>query len=72
MRSALNVATRKPGPPAPGVTILAGKIRAGLDKADRLVESFLALAERRVIGRTTVASPIETRPGVGYRITDPS
>jgi signal transduction histidine kinase len=44
MRTALDVATRKPDPPAPGVTILAGKIRAGLDKADRLVESFLTLA----------------------------
>src|SRR5579862_6789244 len=38
MRTALDVATRKPGPPAPGVTILADKMRAGLDKADRLVE----------------------------------
>ena len=58
MRTALDVATRKPGPPAPGVTILAGKIRAGLDKADRLVESFLTLARAQhadVIGRTTVA-----------------
>jgi signal transduction histidine kinase len=44
MRTAVDVATRKPGPPAPGVTALAGKIRAGLDKADRLVESFLTLA----------------------------
>jgi signal transduction histidine kinase len=44
MRTALDVATRKPGPAAPGVTALAGKIRAGLDKADRLVESFLTLA----------------------------
>jgi signal transduction histidine kinase len=44
MRTALEVATRKPGPAAPGVTILAGKIQAGLDKADRLVESFLTLA----------------------------
>lgn len=44
MRTALEVATRKPGPPAPGVTNLAGKIRSGLDRADRLVESFLTLA----------------------------
>jgi signal transduction histidine kinase len=58
MRTALDVATRKPGPPAPGVTILAGKIRAGLDKADRLVESFLTLARAQhggAIRRTTVA-----------------
>jgi signal transduction histidine kinase len=58
MRTALDVATRKPGPPAPGVTILAGKIRAGLDKADRLVESFLTLARAQhggAIRRSTVA-----------------
>jgi signal transduction histidine kinase len=44
MRTALDVATRKLGPPVPAVAALAGKIRAGLDKADRLVESFLTLA----------------------------
>jgi signal transduction histidine kinase len=58
MRTALDVATRKPGPPAPGVTMLAGKIRAGLDKADRLVESFLTLARAQhggAISRSTVA-----------------
>ncbi len=43
MRTALDVATRKPGPP-PGATALAGKVRAGLDRADRLVESFLTMA----------------------------
>ena len=58
MRTALDVATRKPGPPAPGVTILAGKIRTGLDKADRLVESFLTLARAQhggTVHRSTVA-----------------
>jgi signal transduction histidine kinase len=57
MRTALDVATRKPGPPAPGVTILAGKIRAGLDRADRLVESFLTLARAQhggTVRRSTV------------------
>jgi signal transduction histidine kinase len=44
MRTAVDVATRKPGPPAPGVAALASKVRAGLDRADRLVESFLTLA----------------------------
>jgi signal transduction histidine kinase len=44
MRTALDVATNKPAPPAPGVTALAGKVRLGLDKADRLVENFLTLA----------------------------
>ena len=58
MRTALDVASRKPGPPVPGVTILAGKIRAGLDKADRLVESFLTLARAQhggAVRRSTVA-----------------
>jgi signal transduction histidine kinase len=58
MRTAVDVATRKPGPPAPGVTILAGKIRAGLDQADRLVESFLTLARAQhggAVRRSTVA-----------------
>ncbi len=58
MRTALDVATRKPGPPVPGVTILADKIRAGLDKADRLVESFLTLARAQhggTVRHSTVA-----------------
>jgi hypothetical protein len=58
MRTAVDVATRKPDPPVPGVTILAGKIRAGLDKADRLVESFLTLARAQhggAVRRSTVA-----------------
>jgi signal transduction histidine kinase len=58
MRTALDVATRKPGSPAPGVTILAGKIRTGLDKADRLVENFLTLARAQhdgTVRRSTVA-----------------
>jgi signal transduction histidine kinase len=44
MRAALDVATSKPEPAAPGVTVLAGRIRLGLDRAERLVESFLTLA----------------------------
>jgi hypothetical protein len=58
MRTALDVATRKPGPPVPAVTALAGKIRIGLDRADRLVESFLTLARAEhggTVHRTTVA-----------------
>jgi signal transduction histidine kinase len=58
MRTALDVATRKPGPPVPAVTALAGKIRVGLDRADRLVESFLTLARAEhggTVHRTTVA-----------------
>jgi signal transduction histidine kinase len=58
MRTALDVAIRKPGPPVPAVTALAGKIRVGLDRADRLVESFLTLARAEhggTVHRTTVA-----------------
>jgi signal transduction histidine kinase len=44
MRTSLDVATGKPGPPAPEAALLAAKMRRGLDKADRLVESFLVLA----------------------------
>ena len=58
MRTALDVATRKPGPPVPAVTALADKIRVGLDRADRLVESFLTLARAEhggTVHRTTVA-----------------
>jgi signal transduction histidine kinase len=44
MRTSLDVAVGKPGPVPPEVTILAGKLREGLNQADRLMESFLALA----------------------------
>jgi signal transduction histidine kinase len=44
MRTALDVATSKPTPPPPEVHVLAAKVRRGLDQADQLVESFLALA----------------------------
>lgn len=44
MRTSLDVAVGKPGPVPPEVTTLAGKLREGLNQADRLMESFLALA----------------------------
>ena len=44
MRTALDVATGKPGPPTPQTARLAARIRTGLDKAERLVDSFLVLA----------------------------
>jgi signal transduction histidine kinase len=44
MRTALDVATCKPHPAGQDVTILAAKMRRGLDQADRLLESFLMLA----------------------------
>jgi len=44
MRTSLDVATAKPGPVPPELTVLAGKLREGLDQADRLVENLLLLA----------------------------
>jgi signal transduction histidine kinase len=44
MRTALDVAAGKPGPSASQTARLAARIRIGLDKADRLVDSFLVLA----------------------------
>jgi signal transduction histidine kinase len=43
MRTSVDVATAKPAVP-PEVTVLAGKLREGLDQADRLVDSLLLLA----------------------------
>jgi signal transduction histidine kinase len=45
IRTALDVATGKPGPQPPQVTALEAKIRKGLDQADRLLEGFLTLAK---------------------------
>jgi signal transduction histidine kinase len=44
MRTSVDVATAKPEPIPPQVTVLAGKLREGLDQADRLLESLLLLA----------------------------
>ncbi|GIH19531.1 sensor histidine kinase [Rugosimonospora africana] len=44
MRTSLDVAEGKPQPIPREVTVLAGKLREGLDQADRLIESFLTLA----------------------------
>jgi signal transduction histidine kinase len=44
MRTALDVAACKPHPTGRDVTILAAKVRRGLDMADRLLEGFLMLA----------------------------
>ncbi len=43
MRASLDVAAAKPSPP-PQLLALDAKLREGLDQADRLLESFLALA----------------------------
>jgi signal transduction histidine kinase len=44
MRTSLDVAIAKPGPVPAELTVLAGKLREGLDQADRLVENLLLLA----------------------------
>jgi signal transduction histidine kinase len=44
MRTSIDVAEGKPRPLSTDATVLAGKVREGLDQADRLVESFLVLA----------------------------
>jgi signal transduction histidine kinase len=44
MRTSLDVATAKPGPVPPQLTVLAGKLREGLDQGDQLVENLLLLA----------------------------
>jgi signal transduction histidine kinase len=58
MRTALDVATGKPGPPPPQTARLAARIRTGLDKADRLVDSFLVLAraQRGAVPRSATVS----------------
>jgi signal transduction histidine kinase len=45
IRTSVDVATAKPDPPPPQVTVLAGKVREGLDRADRLLEGLLVLAQ---------------------------
>lgn len=44
MRTSLDVAAAKPAPVPAELTVLAGKLREGLDQADRLVENLLLLA----------------------------
>lgn len=60
MRTSLDVATGKPAGISPDLTALEGKLREGLDQADRLVESFLTLARAQngaVQERSAVALP---------------
>jgi signal transduction histidine kinase len=59
MRTSLDVAEAKSPPVSQDASVLAGKVREGLDQADRLVESFLVLAraQRGVTDGTTVSLP---------------
>jgi signal transduction histidine kinase len=58
MRTSLDVAVGKPGGVPVEVTVLAAKLREGLDQAERLLESFLMLARAQngtAIERSTIS-----------------
>ncbi len=60
MRTSLDVAEAKFPPVSQDASVLAGKVREGLDQADRLVESFLVLARAQrgvMTDLTTVSLP---------------
>jgi signal transduction histidine kinase len=60
MRTSLDVATAKPAPVPAQVNDLDGKLREGLDHADRLLEAFLVLSRAqhgRLANEETVALP---------------
>ena len=52
MRTSVDVAAGKPPPVSKEVTVLAGKLREGLDTADRLLEGLLLLARAQNSGAT--------------------
>jgi len=57
MRASLDVALAKPEPAPPQTVALAGRLRAELDKIDRLLEAFLVLARaqhRALPGRAII------------------
>jgi signal transduction histidine kinase len=58
MRTSLDVATGKPGPAPPELVALERKLREGLDRAERLLESFLTLARAQhgLLPETTAVS----------------
>jgi signal transduction histidine kinase len=60
MRTSLDVAAGKPGPKPRTLSALESKLREGLDRAERLIESFLTLARAQqgaLPERTTVSLP---------------
>jgi signal transduction histidine kinase len=67
MRTSLDVATGKPAPVPAELTVLAGKLREGLDQADHLVENLLLLA-RAQHGAVDDQEPIPLRPLVAAAI----
>ena len=74
MRTSLDVATGKPGPIPAEVTGLAGKLREGLDQADRLSRACCcspapstARETARIPSPWVRCSPARSRPAAGYR-----
>jgi signal transduction histidine kinase len=65
MRTSLDVAAGKSPPVSGDAQVLAGKVREGLDQADRLVESFLVLARAQhgVMSDLTTVSLAEITAG---------
>ncbi|MQY05552.1 sensor histidine kinase [Actinomadura macrotermitis] len=53
MRTSVDVAVSKPPPVSRDVTVLAGKLREGLDRADRLLEGLLMLARAQTNGHAS-------------------
>jgi signal transduction histidine kinase len=73
MRTSLDVAIAKPGPVPAQLTVLAGKLREGLDRADQLVENLLLLAraqhgasddQETILLDPLIASAIDARAGL--------
>jgi signal transduction histidine kinase len=66
MRTSLDVAGAKPGSPSPVLSALDGKLREGLDRADRLLEDFLTLAraQRGALGEQATVALTQAVEGV--------
>ena len=73
MRTSLDVAEAKSPPVSQDASVLAGKVREGLDQADRLVESFLVLARAQrgeMTDLTTVSLPEVVSTALDARTAD--
>jgi signal transduction histidine kinase len=73
MRTSLDVAEAKSPPVSQDASVLAGKVREGLDQADRLVESFLVLARAQrgvMTDLTTVSLPQVVSAALAARTAD--
>jgi signal transduction histidine kinase len=73
MRTSLDVAEAKSPPVSQDACVLAGKVREGLDQADRLVESFLVLARAQrgvMTDLTTVSLPQVVSAALDARTAD--